>query len=68
MRKVAEKRKAKTSRRRPSAAQQQPQPAMPANLLRFMYTGGTWIVQGEGGGDGFRANPDLAFVIIDVIL
>jgi hypothetical protein len=41
---------------------------MPANLLRFMYTGGTWIVQGEGGGDGFRANPDLAFVIIDVIL
>jgi hypothetical protein len=43
---------------------------MPANLLRFLYTGGTWIVsgEGEGGGGGPRTNPDLAFVVIDVLL
>eukprot|EP01045_Picozoa_sp_COSAG04_P007648 COSAG04_NODE_404_length_14877_cov_7.858371_8_plen_86_part_00 len=36
--------------------------AMP--LLREMYTGGTWLQRpAEGGtGDGFKANPDLAFV------
>ena len=42
--------------------------AMPAaDLLRFLYTGGTWLISGGGEG-GPRANPDLAFVIIDVIL
>ena len=33
-------------------------------LFREMYTGGTWLQRpAEGGtGDGFKANPDLAFV------
>ena len=40
---------------------------MPANLFRFMYTGGTWLISGGGEG-GPRTNPDLAFVVMDVIL
>ena len=36
---------------------------MPANLFRHMYTGGSFIIDDTG-----KANPDLAFVVIDIIL
>ena len=35
---------------------------MSGNLFRHMYTGGSFILEDN------KANPDLAFVVIDIIL